>query len=330
MDIIDAVLELPKQCEQAWDEVKALDIPEDWSERNINRVVICGMGGSALGAHIFELTAVLTTPVTIVNDYHVGGDKNTLVILISYSGGTEEVLSCAEDAKRCGSKIFGITSGGKLGEWLKENNYPAYIFDPKYNSTRQPRMGIGYSLYTLFALADTLGLGGQNTLEENCAEALKLLEENLKDVKTKAQEFAPKLKDKLPIYLAAEYLVANAHIFANQTNETAKSLANWYALPEANHHLLEGLKHPNVPIVAVLLGSRHGERILKRIEVTKDVFEKSGAETYWYETRESAPIAQALELLLFSSLVTGYLSKEYGEDPLAIPTVDYFKQKLTE
>jgi glucose/mannose-6-phosphate isomerase len=330
MDIVDAVLELPKQCEQAWDEVKGLDIPEDWSDRNINRVVICGMGGSTLGAHIFQLTAALSTPVEIINDYHVRGDKNTLVVLISYSGGTEEVLSCAEAAKHSGCKIFGITSGGKLGEWLKENNYPAYIFDPKYNSTGQPRMGVGYSLYALFALTDTLSLGGQLTLEEDCGESLNLLEKNTEDIKAKAKEFAPKLKDKLPIYLAAEYLVANAHIFANQTNETAKSLASWYAIPEANHHLLEGLKHPKVQIMAVLLGSRHNDRILRRLEATKDVFEKNGAETYWYKTRESSPLSQALELLLFSSLVTGYLSEEYGEDALSIPWVDYFKEKLAE
>ncbi len=331
MDIIEAILQLPKQCEQAWKETLKLDLPKKWSD-SITDIIVCGMGGSALGAHIFQLTASLKIPLEINNNYSLPfrANENTLIILSSYSGGTEEVLSCAEDAKNKGCKIIGITSGGKLGDWLTTNNYPSYIFDPKFNTTGQPRMGVGYGLFALFAIAELLNLSIQNTLEEDYRESLNLLENNLEEINAKAKELAPKLSGKMPYYFGAEYLAANAHIFANQTNETAKSYSAWVTIPEANHHFIEGLKHPQIPAIAVFLGSQYSQRILKRFEITKELLEKNGWEVYWYKTKESSPLSQALEVLLFSSLVTAYLGKDYGEDPLDIPNVDYFKRKLGE
>jgi glucose/mannose-6-phosphate isomerase len=341
MDIVEAILQLPDQCEQAWDEASKIVVPEDWKnnvddfgegqeKRPIRNIIVCGMGGSALGAHVIQSNGALNVPITINNNYLIpkGFGKDTLVVLASYSGGTEEVLSCAKDAKDKGYKIIGVTSGGKLGDFLKENNYPAYIFDPKYNGTKQPRMGVGYTMIGMIALFDKLGLFSGGYTDDIVEGAIQALRDNVDLIQKLAQEHAPKLKDKFPVIFASDYLVGNAHIFANQFNETAKSFSAYYAIPEANHHFLEGLKHPSNPATAIFLGEHYSERIIKRLEITKEILEKNNWEVLWYRPQKDEPFAQSLEVLLFSSLTTAYLGIEYGEDPLAIPTVDYFKEKL--
>lgn len=327
MDIISSILELPKQYRQAWDEASQIKLPENWK---VNKVVVCGMGGSALGAHIIQCSKSLNVPLVINSNYSLpsGFGDNTLVVLASYSGNTEEVLSSAEDAKAKGHKIIGITTGGKLAEWLKENNCPGYIFDPKYNSTKAPRMSVGYMLVSAMAFFENLGFYQGGYTDDLVAGAVQNIEDNKDSIQNEAKEFASKLKGKLPVVFAADYLVGNAHIFSNQLNETAKTFSTYFVIPEANHHLLEGLKHPELSSVAIFLGDRYGERTVKRFEITKEVLETNGWEVLWYKSKEDDSFTQATEVLLFSSLVTTYLAEEYGEDPLAIPTVDYFKENL--
>lgn len=332
MDIIEEILELPKQCEQAWDEARKVKFTAKYTFDNI---VVAGMGGSALGAHIVRSVMKPNVPFIIVNDYKLPEFVNnkSLIILSSYSGNTEEVLSCAEEAKEKGSLITGLTTGGKLGEWLTSNNYPSYIFEPRFNQSGQPRMGVGYGIFGILGLLTAMGFYHE-TLDIEIKD--EFYDVSWDKAHHEAKKYLRKTKDKIFFILAAEHLVGNAHAFANQVNETAKTLSSWFTLPEANHHLFEGLKHPKSDIIVVFLTSElYEDRIKKRIEVTKELFIKEGIEfiSYHATNMPNIPgadftIAEALETLMFSSLLTAYLGLEYQEDPLANPTVDYFKERL--
>jgi len=327
-DIIESILELPKQCRQAWEEASKITFP-DW---NIENIVVCGMGGSALAAHVVQSVAPLKKPLLIVNDYSLPewSNENTLVILSSYSGNTEEVLSCAKLAEERNCKIVGITSGGKLAEWLNEKTHVAYIFEPTFNKTAQPRMGIGYGLLAILAILNSLNL----IVIQLTGEAMDSYFERLDrwgeggGVEAEAKEIAEALYGKLPIIFASDYLNGNAHIFANQLNETSKTFSTWFSLPEANHHLIEGLKHPEMKNIAVFLGNHYPENILNRFHLTKDILAKNGWEIYWINSSVQHELYLCLHTLFLSSMTTAYLGLKYGEDPLAIPTVNYFKQKL--
>ena len=131
--VFETIEKYPDQLEQAWDEVNSINIPEDY--RNIKNIVFCGMGGSALGARMIDslLFDRLKVPLEIFTEYQIPGYayKETLVIVSSYSGNTEETLSSFYRASERGVKIFGITTGGKLDQILKEKNID-YIYLAKY------------------------------------------------------------------------------------------------------------------------------------------------------------------------------------------------------
>ncbi len=69
------------------------------------------MGGSAIAADLVvgAYRERLRVPVTVVRDYYLPGwiGENTLVILSSYSGGTEETLTCASQATRAQLPVRG-------------------------------------------------------------------------------------------------------------------------------------------------------------------------------------------------------------------------------
>ena len=150
-DMLGSIASLSKQINQTWGEVSKIHVP--WKcGKDIDNIVITAMGGSALGSDILRhsLFREIKVPVTIINDYNLPAyaGNRTLVIAISYSGGTEETISCLNQAISRQCKIFAISMGGKLKEILTAAGLSryAYFFSPKFNPCNQPRIGLGYTL----------------------------------------------------------------------------------------------------------------------------------------------------------------------------------------
>lgn len=339
--VIDSINDFPKQIIQAWEEASEVEFPVPY--KAIDNIVIAGMGGSTLGAdllrHLFKDS--LTVPVTIVNHYSLPesvGEK-TLVILASYSGTTEEVLAAAEETLKKKAKITGVTIGEELGDFFKSNSLPAYIFNPNFNPSSQPRLGLGYTFIAMIAFLNNLGfLKVETAIVKEAVEAVtrfgEVLTPEFKSSGNPAKQMAKELHGKMIIVIAAEFLSGNAHVFANQTNENSKNFAAFFLLPELNHHLLEGTSNPLITKTATkfifLESDLYSEKIKKRIEITKDVLEKQGIPTASHKLEGKNQLTQAFAGIVYSSWVTFYLGMLNGVDPVKIPWVDYFKDQLAK
>jgi len=335
-DVLRAFELLPEQARQAWSESSRLSVRSE----GVKRVVVSGMGGSALGPQILRSVyrERFSVPVEIMNGYALPGGvgPETLVVLSSYSGTTEETLATAAEAMKRKTKIFGICAGGPLAAFLKRRKAPAYVFDAVNNPGNRPRMALGYSVFGLLGAFSAFKL--LPGLAKDAAGAIHALHEGVRHYGAKAQQadneakkLAVALDKVMPIYVAAEHLEGSAHALANQTNETGKQFATWFALPELNHHLMEGLAHPvsKKNLEFVFLGSSlYRDRVKKRFPLTEEVVRKNGLRTRHWESREKTRLAQAMELLAFGGAMTYYLGILHRENPSPNPWVDYFKRRL--
>ena len=328
-----------KQIEQVWKVAKGLKIPASY--RNIDNIVVLGMGGSALGAHIIKelYKKDLGIPVEIVNNYHVPGFVNnkTLVIASSYSGTTEEAVSAVQEARLKKAKIVVISSGGTLAFWAKKNKIPALVFPTEFNPAGSPRMGLGYSIFGQIAILANAGVLRVTSYEiQKVLTTISIYEktfgaDNPEDANP-AKQFAGKLLDKSVWYIASEHLCGNAHVAANQMNENAKKFAGYFVIPELNHHLMEGMLFPNTNkenIRFVMLESDlYDKRVQKRYAITREVLEKNGISFVSYKCQEKKALMQVCEILLLGSYISYYSAILEGIDPTAIPFVDFFKEQL--
>ena len=323
---------LAKQCKQAWEEIQAIPFPNEY--KNAKNIVLCGMGGSAYAAYFVKalFNDMLQIPFELVNGYtlpkYVG--KDTLVLLSSYSGSTEEPLACAGKALKMGARITAIANGSKLEEFTKANNLPAYIFTPKYNPSGQPRLGGGYMIFGHIFLLAKLGL---ITLSENDAmSAISYLQDKTLDIEIEAKRIAPQIMEKIPVIVAAEHLSGNAHALRNQLNETGKNFSAYSIIPELNHHLMEGLVFPKERILTFLLlqSSLYSPVIQKRFALTHDVIEKNNIQTINILIQGKTKLAQSMFTLSLGAYITFYLGILYNQDPSLIPWVDYFKNQLNK
>lgn len=338
-DVYGSTVKFPDQCEEAWNETKDMSFPDEY--KHVDNVVVAGMGGSRFTPRIVKelFYDQITKPYEIVDTYALPRyvRDQSLVILSSYSGTTEEVLSCGLDAQTRGAKVMGICKAGPIGEMLTQNNFPRYLFSAQHNPSGQPRIGGGYLLLGHMGILKSLGFLGLS--DEEVSSAIQFIREYAKkmfiDVPTDqnpAKQLALKLYDTHPFLIGAEFTRGVVNGMANQLNETAKLISDYRHIPELNHHLMEGLKSPNTlhqtGLFVFLESQLYSDPIRKRYGITREVVEKQDVATHTIELTGPSKLAQVLEAMTLSGFTTFYLAMMYNLDPVAIPWVDYFKQKL--
>ena len=337
-DIRFGIEHLPEQIRIGWEETKELVFPEVY--KKATAIVVMGMGGSALGPHMVQTAFFdrLKVPMTIVNGYSLPGfvGKKILVILSSFSGNTEEVLSAADEVKKVGAMAVVICAGGDLAKKGKKYSWPVYQFEPG-ELAKQPRLGTGFSLAGTLGILERLKLVKVTAAEiDGMRIAMgEVIDSCAVDVKTKenpAKTVAKSLADCVVLIIAGEHLVGTAHVFANSINETAKQFAVPFALPELNHHLLEGLTYPKgfaqKTVAFIIQSSLYNERTQKRVLVTADMLEDQGIAVVDYVTRGSDRLEEVGEVLQFASFVSYYMAMKNGVKPEEIPFVDAFKKEM--
>lgn len=339
--ILDSIYLLSDQMRAAWEESYETVIPA--SCLLVKNIIISGMGGSGIPGRIIDSLAssVLRVPVETSSAYHLPSyiDLDSLVIAISYSGETVETLNAFAEARGRGAKIFVITSGGSLAKLGKQFDFPGYYFEPKFNPSGQPRTGIGYLVMGVMGLLNKCEL---IKFPNSAATAA------IRFLRSQAGNFGPRisvrqnpakllalgLEGKIPVLVASEHLVGAAHSFKNMLNESAKTFATLFDLPELDHHLLEGLQFPhgnrNNLIFLFFESNIYHPEIKKRLRATKDVVKKNNLESLTFHTRSEKPFIEAMEIVQMGGFVSFYLACINHVDPGPVPWVNYFKDQIRQ
>jgi glucose/mannose-6-phosphate isomerase len=332
--MLTSVAALPDQCRQAWaaaDEIQPLG-------EAIDKVVVLGMGGSAIAGDIWRMLLQRESAIPVFNvrqyDLPPFVDERTIVIASSYSGNTEETLSAFEQALATPAKKLAITSGGKLLTMARANGVPAFT----YEFDSEPRAAIGWGLMPLLALSRRQGWMPE--MHRDVDEAIQVMETLRGDVgqdvptdRNEAKMLATRLYEKLPIVYAGLPLTEVAHRWKSQLNESAKVWSFHDELPELHHNSIVGIALPKQiasSTLVVLLGSDDlvHRRVRMRYDFTRKQLAKAGVETADVESRGTSALAQMMSLILFGDYVSTYLALLYEVDPQPTDIIEELRDWL--
>ncbi len=332
-----AIKGLPQQCRQAWEAARSLILPPDYSQ--IDRIVVLGMGGSAIAGEMLRalLQRESTMPVFNARQYELPlyVDEGSLVIASSFSGNTEETLSAFDQALTKPAKKLVVTGGGQLLATARANGVPVFT----YEFRGQPRAALGWSLMPLLAVVHSLGL--MPSLERDVEEALAVMEERQERIgeevpaaDNQAKQIAQRLRGKLPVIYGAGPLAGAAHRWKTQLNENSKVWSFYEELPEANHNAILGYELPQATATstaAVFLQSNliH-PRVRLRYEFTQRLLEKAGVETLVVTGGGRSALAQILSTVLLGDYVSYYLALLNGVDPSVTTVIENLKAWLAQ
>jgi len=321
--MLESITALPQQCHDAWAASQSFDLPANY--REIDRVAVLGMGGSAIAGDLWRvlLQQESAVPVFNVRQYDLPPfvNERTLVIASSYSGNTEETLSTFEQALRTPAKKLAMTSGGKLLTIARANGVPTF----SYQFTGEPRAAVGWGLMPLLAVSEKLGL--MRDVQRDVEEMLEVMESLQGEIgmempaeRNEAKQVARRLHEKLPVVYGAGPLTEVAHRWKTQINESSKAWCFYEELPELHHNAIVGYELPKGiarDTVVVFLRSEDlvHRRVLLRYGFTERLLHGAGVESLTVAARGKSALAQMMSLVIFGDYVSGYLGLLYGVDP---------------
>lgn len=329
------ILNFPKQVEEAIGIGMASKVK--LNTKKIEHIVVSGLGGSAIGGDLLRAYYADKCDVPVIVNRHyyfpefVG--KNTLLIISSYSGNTEETTASYKDAIKRKAKIFCITSGGEVEKIAKKHRHPHI----KIPGGFPPRAALGYSFFpTLIALSK---LGFIKDQKKEIKETLALLNtlsarySNHDAADNLALNLASKLHGKLPlIYSAADKFDTVNTRWRGQITENAKTLAFGHVFPELNHNEIVGwevLKDIMKNIHVVILRDKDDyKRVQLRMNITKGIIgEFAGGITEVYSEGKSL-LTRMFSLLYLADWLSFYLAMLNGVDPSPVKKIDFLKEEL--
>lgn len=297
---------------------------------NFQGVCICGMGGSALpGTLLLSWIKKTKIPVILHRDYGLPANitKNWLVLVVSYSGNTEETISSLKEAIRKKINCAAITSGGKLESMAKRFKISCALIP----SGIPPRMALGYQFSALTAILLKNGL-----IDFNEKELLEI-EKNIstENLKKEGKVLAQKIKGKIPVIYSSNQFKALARIWKISFNENSKTPAFWNYFPELNHNEMVGFtkNHLKPSLLSsfyfIMLKSPNDiPENRKRIDLTAKILRKQNIKGKVLSLSGKNLFVQMVSSIILANWTSYFLALKYKINPMPVDLVEEFKNRM--
>lgn len=336
-DMLGRVLAFPDQMEAAWKVGSGFARQvEPLRAQKFERVVVAGMGGSAIGGDLAKsfLGERASAPIVSCRDYALPKNvaRGALFVASSYSGNTGETLSAYDAARGNATAMVAITSGGELAERCKRDGVPCCIIP----GGMPPRAAIGFSLLPMLHVLRAAGAAtfedseyeeGLRTARERCAEYAPAQENN------KAIVLAQALYGKTAfVYAAPSLLEGVVRRWACQFNENAKTLAHFAFFPELNHNEIVGWEVGDVMAKAVILSleDRDDHPMTRRhTDVGLSLMKPFAGAIERFEAPAGGRLARMLSIMLLGDFASVYLAYLNGVDPTPVKKIDALKKEMS-
>ena len=324
------IKEFPAQLREALEIGRNAEIRPH--SRKIEQVLVCGMGGSGIGADVVAELIKNECEVPYISNkgYLVPAfaGEETLVICSSYSGNTEEVMSAFAQLEDRGCKIVCVASGGKLKDLAMEHSLD-FIQLPAGKPA--PRACLGYSFVQQLWILNKLGLIGVQVLKD-VEKAVALLENEQDEIITRANHIANFIGERIPVIYVNEGIESVALRWRQQFNENSKKLCWHNVIPEMNHNELVGWKDPHNEFAVLLLrNALDFERNQMRMDINKEILNQKTNTLIEVQSRGNSLAESMIYLMHMGDWISWFLSELREDvDAVEIEVIDYLKNELAK
>jgi glucose/mannose-6-phosphate isomerase len=328
-NMLRVINSLPDQVREAYNLGKHVQL-----KGHPDKIFICGMGGSSISGQLLETyfsILKIKIPIFIVEDYSLPeyADKNSLIFITSYSGNTEEPISCYREALRKNLNIIIISSGGKMEEYARINRLPI-INVPK---GLEPRNAVAYLFFPMLRVLENAQIINDSSEDvKNLVESLKKNQQNFDRI---AYDIAMKLYGKIPVIYSSTKFYSIAYRWKCEINENTKIPAFCNKFPELDHNEFVGyvnFNKMNIPMHIVILQDENDHRrISKRMEITrKNIKEMTNDNIKFTEItiRGDSILTKMFTTLFIGDLVSYHLAINYATDPTPVDFIEKLKKEM--
>lgn len=322
-----------QQAEYAW------NVTADVSSlkgRSFTNCILSGLGGSAISGNFFAnfISEELPIPFSVNRNYNLPkyAGKDTLLIISSYSGNTEETVSALKQGLEKGCAIVCLSTGGQVKKIADENNLPFVLLQAGF----QPRYAFGNSFFALLKVFQELGLISNH--ESFAAGVIAQWKEHGKKYAEDSNEaltLAEQLLGYIPVILSVSDVNESLGMrFKAQLNENAKLHAFSTALPEHNHNEVvawEAWTEDQAKFATFIINDKtFHPQVAKRFSIISGLISQKGCPIISVEGKSATLKERMCELIYLLDWVSYYSAIVRGYDPAEIDNIHFLKKKLSE
>ncbi len=332
-----AIKAFPDHLQEGWERGKAADA-FGYEADQFDGVVVCGMGGSAIGGDLVRtlIEPECLIPFQPVRNYDLPGwiGEKTLVIVSSYSGGTEETLSAFAQALERGATVVVVTSGGEARARAEKAGLK-WIEIP---GGLQPRAALGYSFGVVLRMARAFGMASVS--DEDMAETLGAARDRIAHYAhmgpNPSFDMAEALHGMLPVIYSGTGLLEAVNLrWRTQIHENAKTPAVGHLFPELDHNEIMSFEAAPSEIagrmaVVVLRDRDDHPQVKRRMDITREIVQPYMGAWYEVETEGESRLARMCSLIQLGDWVSFWLAMRQRVDPSPVGSIQKLKAMLAE
>ncbi len=342
-DMLGAAATLPAQLPDGLERANRVraDLEAAWpSDRGATprTLVVCGMGGSGVGADLLPAAVDVNCAVVAVKGYDLPGwvSDEDRVICVSYSGATAETLSCFTQALDRSIVAAVITTGGELGERARAEEIPVV----ELPSGMQPRAAVGVIFGALVGVADALGVvdDAAKVVVDAVAGVSIVVDEHQGTGPEHGADDPPalgmarQLHDHVVVVYGAGHTEPVAHRWKAQVNENGKVPCFANAYPELDHNEIVGWEFARETgsrwALVELMPFQVSDALQARFDVTRRLIGDALDVDLRFEPRSTTRAGATFEQLAWGDYVSIWLALLRGIDPTPVERIHALKSEL--
>ena len=295
----------------------------------IDHIVFAGMGGSGtIGDIISSILSKTNIHVNVVKGYLLPKtvDSNTLVVVTSISGNTDEVLSILKNSKNSKAKFISFSSNGNLEKVSLENNIK-YIKIPQLHS---PRASLPSFLYSILNVLENVIPIKKNDVIESISkleQTQKLISSSNLNEKNPSLSLANWIKN-IPIIYYPGGLQAAAIRFKNSLQENAKIHTISEDVIEACHNGIVAWENKTSVQPILIQGYDDYIKTKERWKIFKEFLQSKHIDFKEVNSGEGNILSKIMYLIYLLDYCTIDHAVESKIDPTPVKSIEFIKKRL--
>ena len=297
--------------------------------KNIDHIVFAGMGGSGgIGDLFSSILSKTNIHVTIVKGYLLPNtvDKNTLVVVTSVSGNTDETLTVLKSTKKIDCNVIAFSSGGKIEQFCEENQ----IIFRKIPLLHSPRASLINFTYTILKILNSILPIEKKDIMESLDELeivkKKIDSNNLSD-SNPAINLAQWISG-IPTIYYPHGLQSAAIRFKSSLQENAKTHVIVEDIIETCHNGIVSWERPSIVQPILLQGHDDYVKTKERFSIIKEFFIENNIDYKEINSISGNILTKTICLIYILDYVSIYRAVLLKIDPTPVRSIDHIKKKL--
>ena len=317
-----------------WPDISRESYEQEFSKpefNDIDHIVFAGMGGSGTIGDVFSsILSQNDIHTSVVKGYLLPKtvDENTLVVVTSVSGNTQESLTILQNSKNSKAKFIALSSGGMIKQYAMKNgvNYQEIKME------HSPRASFSKYIFATLKILELVIPVKKSDISDAISK-MEIMQKNISSNNLNEENVALNLAKWMTGIPALYYpggLESAAIRFKNSLQENSKLHVITEEIMEACHNGIVSWERKSNIQPILIQGSDDYFKTKERWELLKEFFNSKQIDYKEIFSVSGNIISKITNLIYLLDYASIYHSVISGIDPSPVSAIDFIKERLSK